>query len=115
MINEVAAQGTPLSEMTDHLRGHVNTPEVRFEVDEDEKFDLVPRIFESMRTQDGDFALDDIDGIRVSNADGWWLLRPSNTQNVLVARAESTSEEGLERLCKMAREEVAKIGYTLPF
>ena len=115
LINEVAAQGKALSEMTDHLRGHVNTPEVRFEVDEAEKFDLVPRIIESLKAQSGEYELDDIDGIRVSNADGWWLLRPSNTQNVLVARAESTSAEGLGRLCKMASEEVAKIGYTLPF
>ena len=36
--------------------------------------------------------------MRVRTADGWWLLRASNTQAVLVARAEATSEEGLERL-----------------
>ena len=40
----------------------------------------------------------EIDGVRVLTADGWWLLRASNTQAVLVARAEATSEEGLERL-----------------
>lgn len=114
LINEVTAQGKPLSEMTAHLRGAINTPEVRFEVQESEKFDLVPRIIQNLQSQDGGFSLDDIDGIRVSNDDGWWLLRPSNTQNVLVARAESTSKDGLVRLCKMARDEVAKIGYTLP-
>lgn len=114
LINEVAAQGKRLSEMTAHLRGHINTPEVRFEVDQVEKFELVPRIFESLQARRGNFEINDIDGVRVSNADGWWLLRPSNTQDVLVARAESTTQEGLERLCKMAREEVAKIGYTLP-
>jgi phosphomannomutase len=40
----------------------------------------------------------DIDGVRVSTPDGWWLLRASNTQAVLVARAEAKTEEGLERL-----------------
>ena len=40
----------------------------------------------------------DIDGARVMNDDGWWLLRASNTQDVLVARAESESQEGLDRL-----------------
>ena len=30
--------------------------------------------------------------------DGWWLLRASNTQAVLVARCEASSEPGLERL-----------------
>jgi phosphomannomutase len=39
-----------------------------------------------------------IDGVRVATRDGWWLLRASNTQAVLVARAEAKSPEGLERL-----------------
>ena len=30
--------------------------------------------------------------------DGWWLLRSSNTQAVLVARCEASSEAGLDRL-----------------
>ena len=38
------------------------------------------------------------DGVRVNTADGWWLLRASNTQDVLVARCEATSADGLERL-----------------
>jgi phosphomannomutase len=41
---------------------------------------------------------DEIDGVRVNTADGWWLARASNTQEVLVARAEASSLEGLERL-----------------
>jgi phosphomannomutase len=42
-------------------------------------------------------SVDATDGVRVNTADGWWLLRASNTQDVLVARAESDSEEGLDR------------------
>ena len=38
------------------------------------------------------------DGVRVQTADGWWLLRASNTQAVLVARCEAATEAGLERL-----------------
>ena len=38
------------------------------------------------------------DGVRVTTSDGWWLLRASNTQAVLVARAEAKTEEGLGRL-----------------
>ena len=59
--------------------------------------------------------INDIDGVRVSTPDGWWLLRPSNTQSVLVARAESTSADGLERLTDMAKTEVKKLGYNLDF
>ena len=39
--------------------------------------------------------VNDIDGVRVSNDDGWWLLRASNTQDVLVARCEASSEQAL--------------------
>ena len=37
-----------------------------------------------------------IDGVRVSEKDGWWLLRASNTQPAIVLRCESLSQEGLE-------------------
>lgn len=116
LLNELSKANGGLSSLTTHLPTLFNTPEVRFEVDEEEKFDLVPRVYESLKEQANDnTALDDIDGIRVTTPDGWWLLRPSNTQNVLVARAESNSEDGLARLKKMAGEEVQKLGYTLGF
>lgn len=116
LLNELSKSNGGLSSLTSHLPILFNTPEVRFEVDETEKFDLVPRIFESLNTQANDNVdIDDIDGVRVSTPDGWWLLRPSNTQNVLVARAEASSAEGLERLKNMAGAEVQKLGYTLNF
>jgi phosphomannomutase len=42
--------------------------------------------------------------------DGWWLLRASNTQDVLVARAESSSEAGLDRLVAQIDDQLAKSG-----
>jgi phosphomannomutase len=54
----------------------------------------------------------DIDGVRVSTPDGWWLLRASNTQAVLVARCESGTEEGLARLRAILCEQVADSGLT---
>ncbi len=116
LLNELSKTDGGLSSLTSHLPVLHNTPEVRFEVNEEEKFDLVPRVLESLKQQANDNAdLDDIDGVRVSTPDGWWLLRPSNTQNVLVARVEASSADGLERLKKMAGDEVTKLGYTLPF
>jgi len=56
----------------------------------------------------------DIDGVRVRTADGWWLLRASNTQAVLVARAESTTENGLARLKDALASELAASGVALP-
>ena len=47
---------------------------------------------------DPSLKVNDIDGVRVNTPDGWWLARASNTQEVLVARAEASTLEGLDRL-----------------
>ena len=116
LINALSAAQGGLSTLTANLPTLYSTAEVRFEVEESEKFDLVPRIYESLKAQALDGVdIDDIDGVRVSTRDGWWLCRPSNTQSVLVARAESDSVEGLERLTNMAKAEVRTLGYELDF
>ena len=50
------------------------------------------------------------DGARVTTEDGWWLLRASNTQDVLVARAEARTKEGLDRLVEQIDEQLAESG-----
>lgn len=116
LINLVCEAKGGLSTLTSDLPQLISTPEIRVDVDEAVKFDLVPKVFESMKARvSDDLTIDDIDGIRVTTSDGWWLLRPSNTQDVLVGRAEATSEEGIKRLTDMAIEELAKLGYTMSF
>ncbi len=106
----------PLSSLLSHLPDIYNTPELRFEVDENEKFDLVERLAADLKNrQNPDFSLNTIDGVRVSTPDGWWLLRPSNTQNVLVARTEASSREGISRLNDMVAREVKNLGYDISF
>jgi len=58
--------------------------------------------------------MSDIDGVRVRTADGWWLLRASNTQAVLVARAEAATEDGLARLKGELAAELGASGVALP-
>ncbi|MEM7651157.1 MAG: phosphomannomutase/phosphoglucomutase [Pseudomonadota bacterium] len=116
LLNEVCEAEGPLSTLTADLPTLFNTPEVRVEVDEDKKFGIAPQLIANLEGNlpDGT-TLDDIDGIRIASPDGWWLLRPSNTQAVLVFRAESNSEDGLERLKDMALTELQKLGYSLNF
>ena len=57
-----------------------------------------------------DADVNDTDGVRVTTPDGWWLLRASNTQDVLVARAESYTQEGLDRLLAQIDEQLAASG-----
>ena len=73
--------------MRDALPQVVNTPELRFDCDDRRKFAVIEEVAARLRAAGANVA--DIDGVRVLTADGWWLLRASNTQAVLVARAEA--------------------------
>lgn len=88
----------------------VNTPELRFQVDESRKFAAIAEILDRL-TVDG-AAVDRTDGARVRTADGWWLLRASNTQDVLVARAEAADQAGLDRLVAEIDAQLTASGIT---
>jgi phosphomannomutase len=90
----------------------VNTPELRFPCAEERKFAVVGEVAERLRLADAE--VNGIDGVRVRTADGWWLLRASNTQDVLVARAEAATKAGLSRLKAELAAQLAASGVTLP-
>ncbi len=96
LINAVHLSGRSLTEIRGNMPAFVNTPEMRFQVDESRKFAVIDEVLERLRAAGAD--VNDTDGARVSTPDGWWLLRASNTQDVLVARAEALSQEALDRL-----------------
>ena len=85
-----------LAELRDRMAPMVNTPELRFDCPDEEKFAVIDRVRDRLAAEGAE--VNAIDGVRVSTGDGWWLLRASNTQAVLVARAEATDEAGLARL-----------------
>ena len=90
----------------------VNTPELRFDCDDVRKFHVVQEVAARLRARHAD--INDIDGVRVLTPDGWWLLRASNTQAVLVARAEARDEAGLERLKAALTEQLEASGLSAP-
>ena len=101
-----------LAEMLDRLPPVFNTPELRLPCEEERKFAVVAEVRDRLRRRGGEMV--EIDGVRVRTADGWWLLRASNTQAIVVARAESTSEAGLARLKSQLAAELAASGLSLP-
>ncbi len=116
LMNAVAAADGPASSLTAHLPKIFNTPEVRFEVDEKRKFSLVAQVAESVKAQKNPgWDVNEIDGVRVTTPQGWWLLRASNTQHVLVARAEARTQKDLDYLKSVVKKEVEKTGYELDF
>jgi phosphomannomutase len=100
LIAAAARLGKSVTELRSAMPDVLNTPELRFQVDESRKFAAIEEVKARLAGPNapGDISVDDTDGVRVTTPDGWWLLRASNTQDVLVARAESYTQPGLERL-----------------
>src|SRR6185312_4318951 len=92
----VARMDAHLSSVRKALPQVVNTPEVRFDCDDTRKFAVIEEVAARLRAEGA--KVSETDGVRVLTNDGWWLLRASNTQAVLVARAEASTQAGLERL-----------------
>ncbi len=112
LVGLVSRSGQPLSALRDRLPKVFNTPEVRFQVDEARKFQVVDEVRDRLAAAGAEVTA--LDGVRVNTRDGWWLLRASNTQDVLVARAESTSTDGLERLKAAILEQLTASGVAAP-
>ncbi len=112
LLGIVARMDTTLEAVRKALPQVVNTPELRFDCDDTRKFAVVQEVAARLRAARAD--LNDIDGVRVLTPDGWWLLRPSNTQAVLVARAEARDEAGLERLKAALVEQLEASGLSAP-
>ncbi|WP_414900456.1 phosphoglucomutase/phosphomannomutase PgmG [Sphingomonas flavalba] len=108
LIGAVRQSGKSLTELKDAIPPLVNTPEMRFQVDESRKFAVVDEVLDRLEA-DG-VAVNRTDGARVNTPDGWWLLRASNTQDVLVARAEAKDQAGLDRLLAQIDDQLAKSG-----
>ncbi len=108
LIRAVASQGGSLTALKDAMPPMINTPEMRFQVSEERKFAVIDEVLDRLEAEGAD--VNRTDGARVNTADGWWLLRASNTQDVLVARAEAQDEAGLERLMAMIDAQLAASG-----
>lgn len=96
LLSIIARQQKSPQSLFDALPAPVNTPELRIDCPETEKRKIVERVRNCLE-KDGAM-MNCTDGVRVTSDTGWWLLRASNTQPVLVARCESTSRAGLNKL-----------------
>jgi phosphomannomutase len=108
LIEAVARSGESLSSLMDAMPHTVATPEMRFEVEAARKFAIPNEVLGRLRAEG--VKVDATDGARVMTGDGWWLLRASNTQDVLVARAEAKDEAGLARLVAEIDQQLALSG-----
>ncbi len=108
LMQAVSELGGSLTALKSAMPAMVNTPELRFQVDESRKFAVIDEVLDRLEAEGAD--VNRTDGARVNTPDGWWLLRASNTQDVLVARAEAKDKAGLDRLMAMIDAQLAASG-----
>jgi phosphomannomutase len=112
LLSILAGSERTLAAWRDRMAPMVNTPELRFDCPDETKFGVIERV--KARLEAAGAEVNAIDGVRVMTADGWWLLRASNTQAVLVARAEAADEAALARLKQQIAANLAAAGVTPP-
>ena len=113
LLRILAAHNISLAEFRRSLPEIFNTPEIRFDCPADRKFE-VAREIEGRLADDPDSEVVTVDGVRVNTAQGWWLLRASNTQDMLVARCEAYDAEGLEQLKRQLANELVQSNIPVP-
>jgi phosphomannomutase len=110
LIGAVAALGGSLTALRSAMPAMLNTPELRFQASEERKFAVVAEVLARLKAEGA--TVNETDGARVMRADGWWLLRASNTQDALVARVEARTPEALDRLRAELEAALAASGIT---
>ena len=101
LVQLLAATRDPLSSLRDAIPRYHATPEIRIECADDRKFAVVERVLSRYRDT---HSVVDVDGARIDFPDGWGLVRASNTQPVLVLRAEGATPAVVTLIPKQSRE-----------
>ena len=94
-----------ISELLSDVPQMVNTPELRIECPEDQKFEIATRAQSAFP----EYEVSTIDGVRIEFEKGWGLVRASNTQPVLVMRFEAKTPELLQEYQSIVESRVAGI------
>ena len=97
LLEILVHQNKKVSDLISDFPKYFSTPEIRVDFDDKEKFNVVHKLKEIFSKK---YSLISIDGIRIQFGDGWGLVRPSNTQPVLVLRFEARTKNRLLEIQK---------------
>jgi phosphomannomutase / phosphoglucomutase len=95
LLRILSRAGRPLSALAAELPRYFATPEIRVACPDERKYEVVASLVREFKAR---YDVIDIDGVRIVFPDGWGLVRASNTQPVLVVRAEGTTPDALDRI-----------------
>lgn len=107
LLEIISASDLSVSEQFALIPNSVNTPEIKIDINDENKFIFMQQFSEEAEFSDAHVI--DIDGLRVEFAAGWGLLRASNTTPCLVARFEANDAANLKRIQDVFREQIQKV------
>lgn len=113
LLRILSNENTSLNELIAEYPKAIATPETRVDVEEKRKFEIIDEIKYRLKDIKGEVI--NIDGIRVENDIGWFLIRASNTQNQLTCRAEALNKENLSNLTDMIENQLKISGVNFKF
>ena len=106
LLQLVADSGQRMSQLLEDVPPLYNTPEIRVDAPESEKFEIVRRLQDYFSRH---YETVTVDGVRVLFEDGWGLVRASNTQPALVLRFEASSPDGLEKIRSIVESKLKEV------
>ena len=106
LLQLVADSGQRMSQLLEDVPALYNTPEIRVDAPESEKFEIVRRLQDYFS---GHYETVTVDGVRVLFEDGWGLVRASNTQPALVLRFEASSPDRLEKIRSIVESKLKEV------
>jgi len=115
LLEILASDERDAGEVLNDLPNSISTPELKCHMQEGENHEFVAQMQEKARFADAKITT--IDGVRADFADGWGLVRASNTTPILVLRFEADTDEALRRIKNAFRQQMLAINnqLKLPF
>ncbi|MCL4126770.1 UNVERIFIED_CONTAM: hypothetical protein GTU68_013406 [Idotea baltica] len=113
LIEIMAIREQSLDEMVASFEPRYSTPEIKIDIADEEKFAVMDKLVAEHSFEEGKIST--IDGLRVDLPEGWGLVRASNTSAALTLRFEAESEEALENIQSIFREQLKSIDNNLTF
>ena len=107
LIEILSKTNKKASELFNGINEYYSTGEVKLEVTDDNKFDIVDKVIEYASKKKYEYSL--IDGIRINFKDGWGLVRASNTGPNLTLRFEAKTKKRLEEIQKEIKKVLDKV------
>lgn len=108
-LNIVGALDCSLAMDLVSLPSYATSPEMRIQCADDRKFEVIKEIKEHLE-EDPSIEVCDLDGVRVKTDKGWWLVRASNTQDMLVCRCEARKQEDLPMMVAEIKKQLLLAG-----